>query len=186
MNKDILDPKAHRYTAIAEKTACKLTIENGPETIEARSQALHPKNAEIGTKAVFYGKELLIEKDDAAAIKEGQKITLMKWGNCTITKKSEENGDIHLWGKIDEADKDFKGTTKVTWICNDPNTSMRIKIVEFDHLITVPKIEEDTKIEDIVNKNSKIEYYAIAEGSLRTLQRTDIFQFERRGFYMID
>lgn len=186
MNKDILEPKAHRYTCIAEKTACQLTIENGPETVEARSQPLHPKNAEIGSKAVFYGRELLIERDDADKIKEGQKITLMKWGNCTITKKTEENGQIHLWGNIDEADKDFKGTTKVTWICNDPHTTMRVKMVEFDHLITAPKIEEDTKIEDIVNKTSKIEYFTTAEGSLRSLQRGDIFQFERRGFYFVD
>lgn len=63
---------------------------------------------------------------------------------------------------------------------------MTIKIVEFDHLITEPKIEEDTKIEDVFNKNSKIEYTAITEGSLRQLQKGDIFQFERRGFYYID
>lgn len=110
----------------------------------------------------------------------------MKWGNCTITKKIEENGHIHLFGNIDEADKDFKGTAKVTWICDDPNTTMNITIFEFDHLITEPKIEEDTKVEDIVNKNSKISYNAIAEGSLRTLQKGDIFQFERRGFYFVD
>lgn len=65
LNKDLVDPVAKRFTAIAENSACRLTIENGPETIEARSQALHPKDSSIGTKAVFYGKELLIERDDA-------------------------------------------------------------------------------------------------------------------------
>lgn len=186
INKDILDPISHRYTAIVEKTACKLFIENGPEHIEARSQDLHPKNADIGSKAVFYGKELLIEKDDAVKIIVGQKVTLMKWGNCTITKRTEEDGQISLWGTIDEADKDFKGTAKITWICNDPGTTMKIKIVEFDHLITEPKIEEDTNVADIVNKNSRIEYTAIAEGALRSLQKGCIFQFERRGFYFLD
>lgn len=110
----------------------------------------------------------------------------MKWGNCTITKRVEENNQIHLFGKIDENDKDFKGTVKVTWICNDPNTTMKVKIVEFGHLITEPKIEEDTDIKTIVNKNSRVEYNAIAEGILRTEQRGSIFQFERRGFYFID
>ena len=37
LNKDIVDPITPRYTAIAEKTACRLTIENGPALIEARS-----------------------------------------------------------------------------------------------------------------------------------------------------
>jgi glutamyl-tRNA synthetase len=63
---------------------------------------------------------------------------------------------------------------------------MKIKIVEFDHLITEPKIEEDTNVADIVNKNSRIEYTAIAEGALRSLQKGSIFQFERRGFYFLD
>ena len=48
------------------------------------------------------------------------------------------------------------------------------------------KIEETDDIEKLVNKNSKIEYSAIAEGCLRTLQRSTIFQFERRGFYIVD
>lgn len=111
----------------------------------------------------------------------------MKWGNCRITKREEgADGLPHLWGNIDEADRDFKGTDKITWICNDPATTIKIKICEFDHLITEPKIEEDTPIEKVVNTNSKIEYTAISEGSVRRLQKGDIFQFERRGFYYID
>ena len=129
---------------------------------------------------------MLIEKDDAAAIQVGTKVTLIKWGNCTITKRLEENGQVHLFGTVDEADKDFKGTAKIHWIANEPSCTTKVKIVEFDHLITEPKIEEDTKVEDIVNHNSKVEYTAIAEGCLRTLQKGDIFQFERRGFYFVD
>jgi glutamyl-tRNA synthetase len=37
MNKDIIDPVTPRYTAIVKATACRLIIENGPETPEARS-----------------------------------------------------------------------------------------------------------------------------------------------------
>jgi len=92
LNKDIIDPVTPRYTAIVKSTACKLFIENGPDAIESKSQPLHPKNDAIGSKAVIYGKELWIEKDDASAIEEGEKITLMKWGNVTITKK-EVAGD---------------------------------------------------------------------------------------------
>jgi hypothetical protein len=39
----------------------------------------------LGTKAVIYGKEVWIEKDDAVSIVEGEKITLMKWGNVIVT-----------------------------------------------------------------------------------------------------
>jgi glutamyl/glutaminyl-tRNA synthetase len=85
-NKSVIDPIAPRYTAILKSTACKLIIENGPNEIEAKSHPLHPKNDKLGTKAVIYGKEVWIEKDDAVSIVEGEKITLMKWGNVFITQ----------------------------------------------------------------------------------------------------
>lgn len=55
-----------------------------------------------------------------------------------------------------------------------------------DHIITKEKIEENDKIEDIVNKNSSIEYPALAEGNMRTLKKGDKIQLERRGYFVID
>lgn len=36
-NAGVVDPIACRYTAIVKSSACKLFIENGPETIEAQA-----------------------------------------------------------------------------------------------------------------------------------------------------
>ena len=44
INKDVIDPIAPTQTAIDKASACKLIIENGPETPEAQSHPLHPKN----------------------------------------------------------------------------------------------------------------------------------------------
>ena len=169
VNKGVIDPKAPRYTAIVKDSACKLIIENGPDAIEAQSQPLHPKDATLGSKAVMYGKELWIERDDANAINEGEKITLMKWGNVTISKKEDNNGVITLTGKVDASDKDFKSTKKLTWLAIDPDTTVEITLVELDHLITKKKVEETDNVKDLVNHNSKIEYTAIGEGSMRNL-----------------
>jgi len=168
-NKMVIDPIAPRYTCVGLDSACKLIIENGPSPVEARSQPLHPKNNAVGSKAVIYGRELWIERDDASDIFEGEKITLMKWGNALITKKVVEGNKISLWATIDENDKDFKKTKKITWLCADPNTTVEIKLVEYAHLIDKPKIEETDDVEKLVNKNSKIEYSAIAEGFVRSL-----------------
>lgn len=171
-NKDIIDQVTPRYTAIVKSTACKLFIENGPATPEARSQALHQKNDSLGSKAVIYGRELLIEKDDAIAIELGEKVTLMKWGNVTITKKVIlDDGTVELTGTVDPEDKDFKKTKKITWVCNDPDTTVEITLVEYDHIITKRKIEDTDDIKLIVNHASKHEYTAIAEGSFRTIQK---------------
>jgi glutamyl-tRNA synthetase len=61
-----------------------------------------------------------------------------------------------------------------------------VNLIEFSHLITKPKIEEDMKVEDIVAPQSKFETPALAEIELSNLKVGDVFQFERRGFYYYD
>ena len=133
------------------------------------------------------GKNLLIEKEDAETLELGQKVTLMNWGNIKITKKIAKAGKLlELEATYDEADKDWKGTVKLTWICNDPNTTVELKMIEFDHLINKEKVEEEDKVENCVNDPSKFEYNFIAEGCVRNLNKGDHFQFERKGFMFVD
>lgn len=52
----------------------------------------------------MYGRDLWIEREDASEIAEGEKITLMKWGNATISKKVVEGDNITIYANIDEKD----------------------------------------------------------------------------------
>lgn len=186
-NKDIIDPTAPRYTAIVKDSSARFVINNGPESIRAETHPLHQKNAALGSKAVMYSKELLIESGDAQDINEGEKVTLMKWGNATVTKKEVDvSGHITLYADVNPDDKDFKKTKKITWIVNDPNTNIEVTLVELDHLITKKKIEENDDVKQIVNRNSKIEYTAVAEGALRNVQHGAMIQLERRGYFFVD
>lgn len=170
LNKGVIDPVVPRYSAISKATASKLIVENGPEPLEARSAPLHQKNEAAGTKSVIYARDLYIEKDDASEIKEGDKVTLMKWGNVTIHKKeTNDDGNFTLYGKVDEADKDFKKTRKLTWIAAVPEHTVELVLVELDHLINKAKVEENDEVKDLVNKNSRIEYLAYAESSVKQL-----------------
>ena len=68
---------------------------------------LHPKDSSLGLKPVMQGRNLLIEQDDAKDLSEGQKVTLMKWGNCTITRKVQNGNDpkdIELFATYDPDD----------------------------------------------------------------------------------
>jgi tRNA synthetases class I (E and Q), anti-codon binding domain len=103
----------------------------------------------------MYSRELWIEYDDAKDISEGEKITLMKWGNANVTKKVTEGNKITIWANIDEEDKDFKKTKKITWLCADPANTVEIKLFEYAHLIDKQKIEETDDVEKLVNKKSK-------------------------------
>ena len=110
----------------------------------------------------------------------------MKWGNVTVSKKEEIDGRIVLTGKVDPEDKDFKKTKKLTWVIADPSVTVDVKIIEFDHLITKKKVEENEEIKDLVNPNSKVVYYLIGEGCMRNLQKGSIIQLERRGYFFVD
>lgn len=67
-------------------------------------------------------------------------------------------------------DTDYKKTKKLTWLTDDPNTNFDVTLVELDHLITKKKVEENEKVSDIVNYNSRISYDAIAEGNMKNLK----------------
>jgi glutamyl-tRNA synthetase len=60
-NKEAIDARSARYTAIVKETACKLILSNGPTTLKVETHPLHQKNADLGNKAVLYGKEIYIE-----------------------------------------------------------------------------------------------------------------------------
>lgn len=69
-----------------------MIIDNVPEAIRAETHPLHQKNASLGEKAVLYGRNLIIESGDARDIVVGEKVTLMKWGNATVTSIETVDG----------------------------------------------------------------------------------------------
>ena len=44
------------------------------------------QNADVGEKEVWYSSRVLLEGADAQTFTEGEKITLINWGNIVITK----------------------------------------------------------------------------------------------------
>jgi len=184
-NKSVIDPIAPRYSAVVQETMAKITITNGPATNEKQPHPLHSKNEALGTKDVVFGKSVLIERGDAKDIEVGEKITLMKWGNAMVTGKTEKDGVIELTAEVNTEDQVFKGTKKLHWVTVDPS-NFEVTLVELDHLITEKKVEENTKVQDIVNKNSYIAYTAIAEGPMASLKKGAVIQLERRGYFMVD
>lgn len=60
-NKSAIDNNSARYTAIVKDSATKLILNNGPDALRVETHPLHQKNAELGNKAVLFGKEVWIE-----------------------------------------------------------------------------------------------------------------------------
>ena len=195
MNKKIIDPVAHRYTALNKTNLCKiiLTSTNNdlPNKLEYISVQLHPKHPDIGNKLVGRSNILYIEQVDAASIVDNEEITLMSWGNCIVNRidKSSDNiittihATLNLAGDVKKTDK------KLTFIASDGTTDndyVPLTLVEFDHLITVVKLEDHHNIEDVINPHSRIESYGIGEPAMRQCKQGQIIQLNRKGFYYID
>ncbi|RYE85396.1 MAG: hypothetical protein EOO65_00445 [Methanosarcinales archaeon] len=85
-NKKHVDPVAPRFTALVADKIVTVQLTNGPEEAFVKPQPLHPKNADVGMKSVYYTSSILVEQVDAAGMKEGEEITLMKWGNAIVRK----------------------------------------------------------------------------------------------------
>lgn len=186
LNKQYVDPVAPRYTAIVKDTAAKLILENMPEEVEAKSVPLHPKNDAIGSKALIFGRYVWIEVSDADDINEGEKIALRNYGKVLINKKEVVDGVVTVYGHFDHEDKDFKKAKVITWIAADDATTIEVELVEYGPLIRKKKIEENDDVTGLVNPNSKVQYTALAEGSMRHLQHGQVIQLERRGFFYVD
>lgn len=181
-NKKVVDPTAPRYTAIEKP--CKFVLsDNVEEHLEER--ALHKKNPDVGTKKVWLSNKLLIEQDDASTLKVGEELTLMDWGNAIVDEITGTGAEtvvkahLHLEG-------DFKKTEhKITWLA-DVKDNVKVKLFDFDHLITKEKLEEEDKFEDFLTPETVFESEAVADHNIASVPKWLVLQFERKGYYIVD
>lgn len=63
---------------------------------------------------------MLLDQEDAASYKQGEEVTLLRWGNITITAiETGADGKVTaLRGTHDPEATNFSKTKKATWIAN--------------------------------------------------------------------
>lgn len=76
INKKHIDSVAPRYTALnaANKVLVNISGPGTPSGVEVRTAQLHPKNADVGSKAVFFADKMWLEYEDVKAMKEGEEV----------------------------------------------------------------------------------------------------------------
>jgi len=187
INRNYIDPISKRYFAVSVEGAVNLFVDNMEDKVEEVEVDWHQKNKDLGKRIQKRYNKLVIEKEDANLLKEGQKLTLYKWGN-SIVQKIEKDGDkvtaVHV--KLTPEDKDFKKTTICHWVPMKEGLYTKAVIREYGHLITVKKLEDNMKIEDVVNNNSKFETVVYVEKIIDEAKKGDKIQLERRGYCVID
>ena len=191
-NKRHVDPVAPRHTVVMKEHAVTCTVKGARLQPQVEERPKHPKNPELGMKKVVFAPTILIDQDDAQSFAVDEEITLMTWGNAivrdvshslnplslkTVTKVELE---LHLQGDVKKTAK------KITWLPAEGAELVPVTLVDFDFLITKDKIEEDEKVEDFLTKETEFVTEGLADEDVAKLQRDDIIEFQRKGFYRVD
>ncbi|XP_057875959.1 bifunctional glutamate/proline--tRNA ligase isoform X5 [Melospiza georgiana] len=185
--KKVIDPVAPRYTALLKDAVVPVNIPEAQE--EMKEVAKHPKNADVGLKPVWYSSRVLIEGADAETLAEGEVVTFINWGNIIITKLNRNSSGkiVSINAKLNLDNKDFKKTTKITWLAETPRAPLIPTVcVNYEHLITKPVLGKDEDFKQYINRNSKQEELMLGDPCLKELKKGDIIQLQRRGFYICD
>uniref|UniRef100_A0A8C6PTQ0 Bifunctional glutamate/proline--tRNA ligase n=1 Tax=Nothobranchius furzeri TaxID=105023 RepID=A0A8C6PTQ0_NOTFU len=183
----VIDPVAPRYTALSSSYVVPVSVPEASE--EMKEVAKHPKNTEVGMKEVWYGPRVLVEGADAETFKEGEVVTFINWGNLIITKinKGADGKVMSMEARLDLDNKDFKKTTKITWLAETDSAPLLPTIcINYQPLISKAVITKDDDFKEYINKKSKLEEKMLGDPCLKNLKKGDIIQLQRRGFYICD
>lgn len=119
-NKATLETTAHRYMGIATPAEVTLTLTNVAPEVTSHSTPLLPQMPEKGSREIRRYNRVLIDQADARCMKEGEQLTLLRWGNVTITKMARGGVDgasiLAIEAEYNAESQDFKKTKKYTWL----------------------------------------------------------------------
>ncbi|KAL6301820.1 glutamate-tRNA ligase [Sparassis latifolia] len=190
LNKKVIDPIAPRFWAIAKSDIVPVTIKGGPADPEVKSLPKHKKNPGVGEKQTVFSSYVFVEQEDALSFDDQEEITLMDWGNAFVRSKTVNSAgiitaiemELHLSG-------DFRKTKKkITWLAQPTpaHTLVDVTLLDYDYLITKKKLEENDDVQDFVTPITEFREDALADANVRKLRKSDIIQFERKGYYIFD
>ncbi|XP_012532883.1 bifunctional glutamate/proline--tRNA ligase [Monomorium pharaonis] len=193
-NKKVIDPIAVRYTALNDNEMVKVNV------VDANDEWLtvqnHPKDPSRGTKRVRVGPNILIEKEDAEGLIEGQNATFINWGNLMIKKINKHAGKImNVEAQLNLTDKNYKNTLKLTWLAeplseSDPKVKnsnpIKCYAVYFNHIMSVPILGKDDDFKNFIAKNTRKEVQMLGEVELKHVKKGEIIQLQRKGFFICD
>ena len=184
----------------------KLTITNYPNNEdEILLSENNPENSLSGQREVPFGKELYIEKEDFK-IDANKKFFRLTIGNevrlksAYIIKANEvvyddNNNIIEVLCTYDSKSKSGSGSEEsqrkvkgtLHWVSK--KASIKIEVNEYDRLFENPNPAESESEEELlkmINPNSSKTVFAQAEPSLSKAEIGDKFQFQRKGYFIVD
>jgi len=179
----------------------KVVLTNLPEGhLEYVQATNNPEDPNGGTRAVPFGREILIEREDFEEVpppkyfrlKPGGEVRLKYAGiiTCQEVIKDAAGTVVELRCTFDEASrsggpnsgKKVKGT--IHWV--NASTAVESEVRLYDRLFTVPEPDADGDFRQHLNPHSLEVLRAKLEPSLATATSAERYQLERVGYFCVD
>lgn len=191
----------HAPRAMAVLRPIKVVIENYPhDTPEIIYAAAHPNNEAMGTRELFFGRELFIDAEDfkEEANKHFKRLVLGKEvrlrnayvikaercdkdadGNVTTVYCTYDNETL---GKNPADGRKVKGV--IHWV--EASSAKPAEFRLYDTLFTDANPAAFETIDEVLNPNSLTVVHGLVEPSLAAAQAEKAYQFEREGYFCAD
>ena len=198
--RDDLNISAPRAMAVINPI--KLIIENYPEgKIESLYAPIHPQNEEMGTREIFFSREIYIDKEDFTKVAPNNKYKRLaidkevRLRNSYVINASrfdaDQDGNIttiyctydpETLGKNPTDGRKVKGV--IHYVESSKAVSAEFKIYDRLFLDSNPSQVDD--MSSILNPNSLIIKNGYVEPSLHDAEIEKAYQFEREGYFCRD
>jgi glutaminyl-tRNA synthetase len=198
--RDDLNKSAPRAMAVINPI--KLVIENYPKgKIESLSASIHPQNEEMGTREIFFSREIYIDKGDFKKVSPNNKYKRLaiskevRLRNSYVIKASsfdvDKNGEIttiyctydpDTLGKNPTDGRKVKGV--IHYVESTKAISAEFKI--YDRLFLDPNPSQVDDMSSVLNPDSLIIKNGYVEPCLQDAEIEKAYQFEREGYFCRD
>ena len=198
-----LDKRTRRVLGVLDPL--KVVIDNYPENkTESLDAPYHPNNSDMGQRQLPFSKVLYIEKSDFMEdppkkffrLGPGREVRLRYayFITCNEVIKDDVGNIVELHCTYDPETKGgdspdgrkVKGT--IHWVSVEHALQTEVRL--YDRLFNDPKPDSNKHQQDwkgFLNTDSiKVIKEAHLEPSLASVQKEDIFQFERTGYFCVD
>ena len=202
--RDDLDVVAHRAMAVLDPL--KVTIENYPEGEEETIEApRHPKNAEMGQRTLYFGREVFIDRSDFMENPDSDFFRLapgkeVRLRNAYVIKCKEviknhaghitelrcEYDKATLGGKPTSDGRKVKGV--IHWVSVEKSISAEVRVYGRLFKVADPEsVPPGGDFKDNLNQESlQVISSARLEWSLKDASPDRRYQFERVGYFCLD
>ncbi|UCX04124.1 glutamine--tRNA ligase [Shewanella glacialimarina] len=191
----------HAPRAMAVLRPIKVVIENyphaEPESIQA---AAHPSNEAMGTRELFFGRDLFIDAEDfkEEANKHFKRLVLgkeVRLRNAYVIKAErcdkDADGNVttvycsyddETLGKNPADGRKVKGV--IHWV--EASSAKPAEFRLYERLFTEANPATFDTVDEVINPNSLVVLNGLVEPSLVNAPAEKAYQFEREGYYCAD